>query len=150
VLLIEGIAGHETGDARKKGFLEGIAAYPGVTVVASQTANWEQEKAYNVTQNVLGADASITGIFACNDVMALGAVQALKSLGRADVKVVGFDASDDARKAIRDGSMVGSVAQFPKEVGRMGVEAALDVLAGKHPPPEILTKADVITRDSAP
>jgi ribose transport system permease protein len=147
VLLLEGISGHETGDARKKGFVEGLAGFPGIQVVASQTANFEQEKAYNVTQNVLAADPTVTGICACNDVMAMGAVSALKSLGRHDVKVVGFDASDDARKAIAAGDMVGSVAQFPKEIGTLGVQAALDVLAHQHVEPEILTKAEVVTRD---
>lgn len=150
VAVIEGLAGHETGDARKKGFLEGIAAFPGIKVVASQTGEWDQEKAYNVTQSVLLAHPEVRGIFAANDRMALGAVRFVEKDARFRdrVKVVGFDASDDARAAIAAGGpMVASVAQFPAEMGRLAVERGLELIDGKGPiPPEIPTKVELVTR----
>ncbi len=144
VVLLEGIAGHETVDARKRGFLAALEKHPGLVLAASQTANAEQEKAFNVTQNLLQTDPDVQGLFACNDVMALGALQACKAMRRSDILIVGFDASDDARAAIRDGTMAGSVAQYPREMGRLGVESALELLSGKTISDTLPTKVDVI------
>lgn len=144
VVLLEGIAGHETVDARRRGFLEALKRFPDVTLASSQPANAEQEKAFNVTQNILQSHPDIQGLFACNDVMALGALQACQSMGRKDVKIVGFDASDDARAAIQAGTMLGSVAQYPREMGRLGVESALRRLKGEKLEPYLPTKVDVI------
>ncbi len=146
VIVLEGIAGHETVEARKDGFVQALAKFPSMTVAASQTANAEQEKAFNVTQNLLQSDPNIQGIFAANDVMALGALQACKQMRRDDIVIVGFDASDDARAAIKEGTMAGSVAQYPREMGRLGVESALERLNGKTLPAYIPTKVDVIDR----
>ncbi|GMU51931.1 MAG: transporter [Candidatus Xenobia bacterium] len=144
VVLLEGIAGHETVDARKRGFLAALTRHPGLVLAASQTANAEQEKAFNVTQNLLQTDPDVQGLFACNDVMALGALQACKAMRRGDILIVGFDASDDARAAIKAGTMAGSVAQYPREMGRLGVESALKVLAGETLSDTLPTKVDVI------
>lgn len=146
VIVLEGIAGHETVEARKDGFLKAISRFPGMSLAASQTANAEQEKAFNVTQNLLQSDPDVQGLFAANDVMALGALQACKQMRRTDLVIVGFDASDDARAAIRAGTMAGSVAQYPREMGRLGVESALERLQGKELPAYIPTKVDVIDR----
>ncbi|MEW6281318.1 MAG: substrate-binding domain-containing protein [Candidatus Eremiobacterota bacterium] len=146
VILLEGIAGHETVDARKNGFLQALKGHPEVRLAASQTANAEQEKAFNVTQNLLQSDPDVQGLFACNDVMALGALQACRSMGREDILIVGFDASDDAREAIRQGQMLGSVAQYPREMGRLGVDSALRVLRGERLPDYVPTKVDVVDR----
>jgi len=117
-----------------------------VALASSQPANAEQEKAFNVTQNILQSHPDIQGLFACNDVMALGALQACQAMGRKDVKIVGFDASDDARAAIEAGTMLGSVAQYPREMGRLGVEAALRRLKGEKLDAYLPTKVDVIHR----
>jgi ribose transport system substrate-binding protein len=146
VAVIEGFAGHETGDNRKAGFNDAMAHHPGIHIAASQTANWEQEKAFNVTQNILQAHPSIKGIFTCNDVMAMGSLEALAAAGRKDVLLVGFDASADARKAIAAGTMLGSVAQYPTEMGRIAVDSAVSVLAGKKLDAYIPTKVDVIDK----
>jgi ribose/xylose/arabinose/galactoside ABC-type transport system permease subunit/ABC-type sugar transport system substrate-binding protein len=146
VIVLEGIAGHETVDQRKRGFLKALQSYPGVRVAASQTANAEQEKAFNVTQNLLQSQPDASGIFACNDVMALGAMAACKSMNRQDVLVVGFDASGPGREAIKAGGMLGSVAQYPGEMGRLGVEKALEVLGGKKLPAYVPTRVDVIDK----
>jgi ribose/xylose/arabinose/galactoside ABC-type transport system permease subunit/ABC-type sugar transport system substrate-binding protein len=148
VLILEGIPGHETVDARKDGFVKALAAHPGVTVAASQTANAEQEKAFNVCQNVLESDPNIQGIFAANDVMALGAMSACASMGRRDIKIVGFDASGPGRAAIKAGTMLGSVAQYPSEMGRLSVVNAVVRLKGVALPAYIPTKVEVIDRSN--
>jgi ribose transport system substrate-binding protein len=137
VAVLEGIPGHETGDARLTGFREALAAAPGITIVASQTANWERDQAFNVTQNLLQAHPDLTAIFACNDVMALGAVEAIAAAGRSDrITVVGFDAQDDARAAIAAGRMAATIAQNPREMGRMAMRTAAMVLRGEAVPAE--------------
>ena len=150
VAIIEGISGHETADQRRLGFLSGIEAYPGIRVVASQTANWERALAYNVAENLLQAHPEIDAIFAANDEMALGALEAADAAQRLDdVSIIGFDAIPDALDNIRSGRLLGSVAQFPSEMGRLGVHHAAALLRDRVPPPEeVLTKVEIIDLDN--
>jgi len=148
IAIIEGISGHETADQRRLGFLSGIEGFPGVRVVASQTANWERALAYDVAENLLQAHPELDAIFAANDEMALGAVEAIAAAGRLDdVSVIGFDAIPDALANIRSGRLQGSVAQFSGEMGRLGVLHAAELLRnGVVPPPEVLTRVELIDR----
>jgi ribose transport system substrate-binding protein len=146
VALLEGIPGHQTGDARLKGFKEAIQASPGVKIVASQTANWERDQGFNVFQNMMQAHPDIDAVFACNDMMALGAVEAIRAAGKTGkIRVIGFDAIDDARKAIAAGTMDGSVAQFPSEMGRIAVENAVKLIHHEPVQAETGTKLEMIT-----
>ena len=130
--LLEGIPGHDTGDSRLRGFKDATKDTPGVKVVASQTANWERDQGFTVFQNMLQAHPEIDAVFACNDMMALGAIEAIAAAGRTGkIRVIGFDAVDDARKAIEAGTMVASVAQFPGEMGRLAVEGASKLMKGE-------------------
>jgi ribose transport system permease protein len=148
VAIIEGISGHETADRRRLGFLKGVEGHPGIRVVASQTADWERARAYTVAENLLQAHPDLDAIFAANDEMALGALEAVaaaRRLGR--VGVVGFDAIPDALANIRSGRLLGSVAQFPGEMGRLGVRHAVALVRdGTTPPREILTRVEMIDR----
>ncbi len=148
VAIIEGISGHETADRRRLGFLNGVETHPGIRVVASQTADWERARAYTVAENLLQAHPDLAAIFAANDEMALGALEAVaaaRRLGR--VLVVGFDAIPDALANIASGRLSGSVAQFPGEMGRLGVRHAAALLRdGIAPPEEILTRVEMIDR----
>ncbi|HOJ60991.1 MAG TPA: sugar ABC transporter substrate-binding protein [bacterium] len=147
--ILEGIPGHETHDSRLKGFLDAIQGAPHLTVVASQPANTERDQGYNVCQNILQSHPDIQGLFATNDMMALGAVEAIAAAGRkGQVAIVGFDAIDEARQAIRDGIMAGSVAQFPDEMGRVAVENAVKVSRGESIPETIPVKIELITKDN--
>lgn len=148
VAILEGIPGHETGDARLKGFREVIDREPAMKVVASQNANWERDQGYNVFQNLLQSHPDIQGVFACNDLMALGAVEAIAAAQKAGrVLVVGFDATSDAREAIRKGTMAGSVAQHPEAMGRLAVESALAVVRGQPIASEIPVPVELITKE---
>ncbi|MBM3883058.1 MAG: substrate-binding domain-containing protein, partial [Verrucomicrobia bacterium] len=83
------------------------------------------------------------------DLMALGAVEAIAAAGKRDrIVVVGFDATADARTAVREGKMAASVAQHPEEMGRLAVERAVDLLQGKPLPAEIPTRVELITREN--
>src|SRR5215831_12087015 len=74
VAILEGIPGHETGDSRLRGFRDAVKAAPGISIVASQPANWERDQGFNVFQNMLQAHPDIDALFGCSDLMALGAL----------------------------------------------------------------------------
>ena len=132
VALLEGIPGHDTGDSRLRGFKDATRDTPGIKVVASQTAHWERDQGFTVFQNMLQAHPEIDALFACNDMMALGAMEAIAAAGRTGkIRVIGFDAVDDARKAILAGTMIASVAQFPGDMGRLAVESASKLIKGE-------------------
>jgi ribose transport system substrate-binding protein len=146
VAVLEGIPGHETGDSRLRGFREAVAASPGIVVVASQPANWERDLGFNVFQNLLQAHPDLEAVFACNDMMALGAVEAIAAAGKTGkIRVIGFDAVEDARQAIATGAMAASVAQKPAEMGRLAVETAARLLKGESVPADQRVAIELVT-----
>jgi ribose transport system substrate-binding protein len=148
VAILEGIPGHETGDSRLRGFRDAVKRASGIAIVASQPANWERDQGFNVFQNMLQAHPDIDSVFACSDLMALGAIEAIAAARRTGtIKVIGFDALDDAKKAIAAGTMEASVAQFPSEMGRIAVESAVRVIHGEKIPDEIKVKLELVTKD---
>jgi ribose transport system substrate-binding protein len=150
VAVLEGIPGHETGDSRLRGFKDATKGAPGIVIVASQPANWERDLGFNVFQNMLQAHPELDAVFACNDMMALGAIEAIAATGRAGkIRVLGFDAVDDARKAIAAGTMAASVAQFPQEMGRGAVESAVKLLRGEAVPADQGVRIELVTKDNA-
>lgn len=148
VAILEGIPGHEAGDSRLRGFREAIAGTPGIRVAASQTANWERDQGFNVFQNLLQAHPQIDAVFAANDMMALGAVEAIRAAGRTGrIRVIGFDAIDEARAAIAEGTLAASVAQFPAEMGRLAIESAVKRIHGEPIPKDQRTKIGLVKKD---
>ena len=149
VAILEGIPGHETGDSRLRGFHAAVDKAPGIRIVASQTANWERDQGYNVFQNILQSHPDIQAVFGCNDMMALGAIEAIAAAGRsADIFVVGFDAITDAREAIAAGRMEASIAQNPREMGRLAVENAVRLMRGEQIPAYIPVRIELVQKNS--
>ena len=147
VAVLEGIPGHETGDSRLRGFRDALATHPGMTIVASQPANWERDQGFTVFQNMLQAHPDTDALFACSDLMALGALEAIAAAGRSSrIRVVGFDALDDARKAIEAGRMEASVAQSPRDMGRLAVESAAKLLRGETIPADQKVPIALVTK----
>ena len=150
VAVLEGIPGHETGDSRLKGFRDAIKATPGIEIVASQTANWERDQGFNVFQNILQSHPDVQAVFACSDLMALGAVEAIAAAKKTgQITVVGFDASDEARKAVLSGAMDATVAQSPATMGAMAVENAYRLLKGEQVKEEFVVPIKLITKENA-
>lgn len=151
VAILEGIPGHETHDSRIRGFRDGIAGSPHLKIVASQPANAERDQGFNVMQNLLQAHRDIAAVFASNDLMALGALEAIAAAGRAGtIKIVGFDATDEARKEIAAGRMEASVAQNPAAMGRLAVTKALEAVRGGTLPKSIPVSIELITKGVSP
>ncbi len=133
---------------RGQGFEETINAQDAVELVASQTANFDRAEGLNVTENILQSNPGIRGIFAQNDEMALGAVRALGDQAGTDVKIVGFDAIEDALKAIQSGKMNATVAQQPDKIGTLGVENAMKVIDGESVPKNIPVEVKLVTKEN--
>jgi ribose transport system substrate-binding protein len=122
IIELQGVAGTSAARERGKGFDDEIAT-TGMKVVAQQPANFDRAQGLSVSENLLQGNSDVQAIFAQNDEMALGAVQALAGKNK-KVLVVGFDGTPDGKKAVQDGQMAATVAQQPEEIGRLGVETA--------------------------
>jgi ribose transport system substrate-binding protein len=131
VIHLQGVSGTSASRERGAGFDEGMKAYPGITVVAKQTANFDRAAALDVTTNLLQANPGVTGIFAENDEMALGAIQALGARAGAGVFVVGFDGTTDGLAAIKAGTLVATIAQQPAQLGKLAIELAVKIIKGE-------------------
>lgn len=129
---------------REKGFLDTMKSdYPNIEVVSMQSGESKREKGMEVTENWLNQYPDLKAIFGTNDMMALGAVQAIDTAG-AEVIVVGFDATAEACEVIsQNGAMKASIAQQPKLLGKLGMETILKVIAGEEVTP--LVEAEVVT-----
>ncbi len=148
VAIIEGAPGTTSSIDRVTGFAE-TATAAGLRVVASQTANWDRAQAFNVASNILQANPNVKAIFAANDGMGLGAVEAVEAAGLAgQVLVASVDAIPEALDAVREGRLVGTVAQYPDEMAVLAVEAMLKVIAGRPIAPQIESPVAIITADN--
>jgi erythritol transport system substrate-binding protein len=122
---------------RSQGYHSIIDQYPGMKMVAQQSANWDQAEALSVTQTMLQAHPDIKGIIAGNDTMALGAFAALQSAGRNDVIVTGFDGSPDVVSSITSGGIKATVLQPASQISQMAVDQADQYIkSGKAGQPE--------------
>lgn len=148
VAQLEGIPGTDPARDRGQGFQEAIDAQSSVKVVASQTADFDRAEGLTVTENIMQANSDIKGIFAQNDEMALGAVQALGDQAGADVKIVGFDGGEDALNAIQDGTMNATIAQQPDKMGSQGVETAISVINGESVEENIPVEVNLVTPEN--
>ena len=134
--------------ARIKGFTETLKKYDNLKLVASQPGNWDRMTALNVTSNILRQHPDLVGIYANNDGMALGVVEAVKKAGKLkEVAIVGTDGIREAKRSIANGEMRATVAEFPYEEGILGVEVALRILAVRNPAWVVSPQA-VITADN--
>ena len=149
VAILQGIITQSTGQARATGSKAGLTAC-GLKVVAEQTAEWDRAKGQAAMENILTGNPNIKAVFASNDNMAFGAVEALKAAGKlADVMVVGFDANPDAATSILAGEMTATVAQAPKNMGGFGIQALADLKAGKTIDPVIDTGTQIVDKSNA-
>ncbi|OCN01382.1 D-ribose ABC transporter substrate-binding protein [Clostridium sp. W14A] len=143
VAQLEGTPGASATVDRGKGFHQ--AADENANIVASQSGNFDRAKGLNVTENILQAHGDIKGIFAQNDEMALGAVEAVAA-AKKDIVIVGFDATDDGQKAVKSGKMAATVAQNPELMGSTAIDNALKLLNGEKIPASIPVEVSLIKK----
>ncbi|MBE7098754.1 ribose ABC transporter substrate-binding protein RbsB [Bacillus cereus] len=142
---LEGIPGSSAARERGKGFHN--VADKSLKVVAKQAADFDRAKGLSVMENILQANGDIKAVFAHNDEMALGALEALKSSGKTDVVVVGFDATEDAVKAVKDGRMAATVAQKPELIGEKAMQTAKEITQGKKVDKSIPIELELIKKN---
>ena len=140
---LQGVNGASATVDRGKGFHN--VADKKLDVVASQTANFNRDEGLTVMENILQANPDIKCVFAHNDEMALGAIEALSGK---DIIVAGFDATDDAITAIKDGKMAATVAQKPDLMGGTAVENALKLINGEEVEKSIPVEVKLVTKDN--
>ena len=130
VIIVRGANGSQAGDDRADGFKQGIEG-TGLELINEQPGDWVVDKAMQVTENMIQANPDIQGIFCCSDNMLPGILQALQNNDLEDVVIISFDGSDAGIEMIKDGSVLGTVAQFPDKIGAWGVEYLMKGIAGE-------------------
>ncbi len=136
VAIIEGKAGAISGENRRDGAKEAFEA-AGLTIVASQPADWDRTKAYDVATNIITANPDLKAIYCANDTMAMGAQEAVEASGL-DIKVCGTDGNPDAIQSVADGKLAATVAQDPAAVGAKSLQLMVEVAtAGGEIVPEV-------------
>jgi erythritol transport system substrate-binding protein len=134
------LTGKETDNnagVRSRGFHDVLDLYPDLHRVAAQSANWDQNEAFQKTQTLLQRYPNIKGLISGNDTMALGAEAALRAAGKTDVIVVGFDGIPDAAESVKSGQIKATVLQPIVKLAETAVEEADAYLkAGKTDKPE--------------
>lgn len=141
---LQGVNGASATIDRGEGFHK--VADEKLEVVASQTANFNRAEGMSVMENILQANSDIKAVFAHNDEMALGAVEAISGK---DILVAGFDATDDAIAAVKDGTMACTVAQKPDLMGATAVETAQKLMNGETVEKSMPVEVKLVTKDNA-
>ncbi|MEU9830439.1 D-ribose ABC transporter substrate-binding protein [Streptosporangium sp. NPDC048047] len=148
VVVLQGVPGTSAARDRGQGFTEGIKAFPNIQVIAQQPADFDRTKGLDVMTNLLQSNPGITGVFAQNDEMALGAVKALGAKAGKEVKVVGFDGTPDGLKAVQDGTLSASVAQQPALLGQQAVQGAVKAAKGEKVEATVAVPVKIVNKDN--
>jgi ribose transport system substrate-binding protein len=152
--MLVGVPGASAARDRGQGFKDALGDKSvntkNITLVVEQVANFKRDEALNVMQNMLTAHSDLAGVYAQNDDMALGAVQAVKAKSlTGKVAIVGTDGIADAISAIKAGDMYATVAQQPDTMGQLAVENAVKLIQGQTIPKTIDVPLKVVTKDNA-
>jgi len=145
-----GLVGDNNTWNRSKGFHSVVDRYPGLKMVAQQSADFDRTKALEVMESILQKNPDIVAVFCGNDAMAMGAYQALVGAGRADaIKVFGFDGADDVVKLIAEGKIAATGMQFPKVMAQKAAEFADEYIKGRRDfAQKIPVKVDLVTPEN--
>ncbi len=145
VAVIEGIPTAFNAQQRTQGFTDAMNN-AGMNVVSSQTAHWDMNEANVVASAMISEYPDLKALLCDNDSMALGAVAAVKEAGKeGDILVVGFDNISAAYEMLLEGRILATADQFAGDLAVFGIEAALDIIAGKGTPEDKETPVELIT-----
>ena len=148
VVILEGIREAQNAQDRKAGALRAFEENPNITVVASETAHWKIDESYQVTSQLFSEHPDIGAVFCANDMMAFGTLQYLSESNRSDVLVAAFDALDEAKQAIRDGTLSVTIDQQAARQGYLGVEYAFRRLNDEELPDETMVEVLVVSQQT--
>jgi len=147
---ILGMVGDNNTWNRSKGFHSVVNVYPGLKMLAQQSADFDRNKAMEVMESLLQAHPDINAVFCGNDAMASGAYQALVAAGKAsDIKVFGFDGAEDVINSIKDKKIVATGMQFPKVMAQTAADYADDYFKGRRDFPKKMPVAvELVTQEN--
>ena len=149
IVELQGIMGTNVAQQRSEGFNSVIAENPDMEIVACQVADFDRAKAMSVMENILQANPEIDGLYAANDEMLLGALEAMDAAGRtADIVKVGCDAIDDTLEAIKDKRVEATIAEPPFFLGKAILNTAYDYLEGKEVEAHVVLDNQLVTQDT--
>jgi len=132
---------------RVQGFIDEIAKHPGMKILARPDGEGQREKAMKVMEDMLQAHPEVNAVFGINDDSALGALAAIEAAGRQEIIIVGYDATPDARAAIRRGSnLKADVIQYPKRIGQTTIETVVKYLNGEPVPKVIPVEVGIVDK----
>jgi galactofuranose transport system substrate-binding protein len=148
---LQGTVGASVTHDRGEGFKNVIDENPGMEIIASQSGNFTRAEGQNVMEQIIGSNPDLDAVYAHNDEMAIGAIQALKDAGRTpgkDVTVVSTDGTRDALQAIIDGDLGATVETNPR-FGPLAFETARKFLAGEPVPTRITVQDHLFDKSNA-
>jgi len=141
IIAIQGMLANNAAIGRFQGLQDALKENPGVTLLQWETAEWDTTKAYNITKSLLAAYPDVDGVWAANDNMGMGAIQALKEAGLAgDILVCGTDGNPEAFDAIKAGYMISTEFQDSRYQAQFGLSMALAAKNGELDVEELPTK----------
>ena len=149
IVEIQGIMGTNVAQDRSKGFNEAISKYSNLRKIATQSADFDRAKAMSVMENILQANKNIDAVYASNDEMALGALEAIKAAKREnEIILIGCDAIDDALAAVRSGSLNATIAEPPFFLGKNALITAVKYLNGEIVEEEVILDSTLLTAEN--
>jgi ribose transport system substrate-binding protein len=143
LVILEGVPAAVTSQERMRGFRDAVREFPGIRVAASRAADYQQETARRVTAELLAGLPRVNGMLCANDVMALGAIEALDAAGKR-VPLVGVNAIPEAIAAIKSGKLLATVDFDAMHISSIATEAAIRHLRGERVPAEIILPVRIV------
>ncbi len=148
VVILEGIRTAQNAQDRKNGALRAFGENSNINVVAMETANWQIDEAREVITGLYENHPDVGAIFASNDMMAFGVLRYLEETGKPDVLVGAYDALEEAKEAIRAGTLQSTIDQQAALQAYTGVQYAVRALNGEALPPETIVDVQLITKEN--
>ncbi|VDN46747.1 D-ribose ABC transporter substrate-binding protein [Petrocella atlantisensis] len=149
IVEIQGIMGTNVAQNRSQGFNEIISENPNMEIVSTQVADFDRAKAMSVMENILQANKEIDGLYAANDEMLLGALEAIEAAGRSEeITMIGCDAIDDTLEVIKEERVEATIAEPPFFLGKAILNTAFDYLNGKEVEANVILDNSLVTIDN--
>jgi len=147
--IVEGLPGISVAEPITASFEKAVAANPKIKIVSKQPADFNRQKALDVSANMLQAFPNIKLIYTHNDDMAMGVIKSIEQAGKSDqIWLISDNANPEGVQAIKAGKLKGSVAQSPAYDGEQDVQLIDDILHGRSVTPEIRIPVYLVTKEN--
>ncbi len=149
VVELQGIMGTNVAQNRSEGFNSIMKENPDIKIVACQTANFDRSQGMSVMENILQANEKIDGLYAANDEMLLGALEAIQAAGRQDeIIMIGCDALDETLAGIKEGKINATIAEPPFFLGKAMINTAYDYLSGQKIETRVILENQLVDKNN--